>query len=195
TNDAELCGLSHRRGIGMVCDPGRPRLPCAVAADRAAVARFVAHAVFLLRSILWRRPAALQPCGSRAFTPHPDRFPGSRFAHRRPRLADRELWAREGSCLDVPQEGRRHARNEPRRAQSGYDRVDVERRARRRCALRGSPVPAPGAGIVMLTPVLPTLALVVLWVVVFVGMHLLGLRSGRGNAHLIVGRYSSSSLA
>jgi hypothetical protein len=45
----------------------------------------------------------------------------------------------------------------------------------------------------MLTPVLPTLALVVLWFVVFVGMHLLGLRSGRDNAQWLVGSYAASS--
>ena len=47
----------------------------------------------------------------------------------------------------------------------------------------------------MLTPVLPTLALVVLWFVVFVGMHLLGLRSGRDNAQWLVGSYAASSAA
>jgi hypothetical protein len=44
-------------------------------------------------------------------------------------------------------------------------------------------------------PVLPTLALVVLWFVVFVGMHLLGLRSGRDNAQWLVGSYAASSAA
>jgi len=47
----------------------------------------------------------------------------------------------------------------------------------------------------MLTPVLPTLALVVLWFMVFVGMHLLGLRSGRDNAQWLVGSYAASSTA
>jgi len=47
----------------------------------------------------------------------------------------------------------------------------------------------------MLTPVLPTLALVVLWFVVFVGMHLLGLRSGRDNAQWLVGSYAACSAA
>ena len=47
----------------------------------------------------------------------------------------------------------------------------------------------------MLTPVLPTLALVVLWFVVFVGMHLLGLRSGRDNAQWLVGSYAASAAA
>ena len=47
----------------------------------------------------------------------------------------------------------------------------------------------------MVTPVLPTLALVVLWFVVFVGIHLLGLRSGRDNAQWLVGSYAASSAA
>ena len=45
----------------------------------------------------------------------------------------------------------------------------------------------------MVTSVLPTLALVVLWFVVFVGMHLLGLRSRRDNAQWLVGSYAASS--
>jgi len=47
----------------------------------------------------------------------------------------------------------------------------------------------------MLTPVLPTLALVVLGFMVFVGMHLLGLRSGRDNAQWLVGSYAVCSAA
>ena len=47
----------------------------------------------------------------------------------------------------------------------------------------------------MLTPVLPTLALVVLWFAVFVAMHLLGLRSGRDNAQWLLGSYAACSAA
>jgi hypothetical protein len=48
---------------------------------------------------------------------------------------------------------------------------------------------------VTLTPVLATLALVTLWFVAFVGMHLLGLRSGRDNAQWLVRSYVASSAA
>jgi hypothetical protein len=48
---------------------------------------------------------------------------------------------------------------------------------------------------VILTPVLATLALVVLWFVVFVGVHVLGLRSGRDNAQWLVRSYAACSAA
>lgn len=47
----------------------------------------------------------------------------------------------------------------------------------------------------MHTPILPTLALVVLWFVVFIGMHLQALRSGRDNAQWLVGSYAASFAA
>src|SRR5207248_10802035 len=64
--------------------------------------------------------------------------------------------------------------------------------AYRRCAFRGSSFPAPGAAIVMLTPVLATLAVVALWFLLFVGVHALGLRSGRDNARWLVRSYAAS---
>jgi hypothetical protein len=47
----------------------------------------------------------------------------------------------------------------------------------------------------MLTPALATLAVVAFWFVVFVGMHVLGLRSGRENAQWLVRSYAASSAA
>ena len=45
----------------------------------------------------------------------------------------------------------------------------------------------------MLTPVLATLAVVALWFLLFVGVHALGLRSGRDNARWLVRSYAASS--
>jgi hypothetical protein len=47
----------------------------------------------------------------------------------------------------------------------------------------------------MLTPVLATLAVVALWFLVFVGIHVFGLRSGRDNAQWLVLSYAASSAA
>ena len=47
----------------------------------------------------------------------------------------------------------------------------------------------------MLTPVLATLAVVALWFLVFVGIHVFGLRSGRNNAQWLVLSYAASSAA
>ena len=47
----------------------------------------------------------------------------------------------------------------------------------------------------MLTPALATLAVVILWFLVFVGMHVCGLRLGRDNAKGLVRSYATSSAA
>jgi hypothetical protein len=47
----------------------------------------------------------------------------------------------------------------------------------------------------MLAPALATLAVVALWFLVFVGMHVFGLRSGLDNAQWLVRSYAASSAA
>jgi hypothetical protein len=47
----------------------------------------------------------------------------------------------------------------------------------------------------MLTPALATLAVVALWFLVFVGIHVFGLRSGRDNAQWLVRSYAACSAA
>src|SRR5262249_35679468 len=129
------------------------------------------------------------------FAPHSDRCRGDQLRCRRCGLAGCELRWRERADLDVREADRGLARNEAFGSQGRNKRIEVERAARVPWDPRRPPLPAPGGALVTLNPVLSTLIVVAIWFMIFVCLHIVGLRSRQGNAQWLVRSYASCCAA